>query len=156
MLSRIFPETFDNRYRGNPAAIWLLVPITILRLIMGVNSIWHPLYVATSADGIPLDRYAGGGAEAVISIYASLGLYLLLLALLNVLVLIRYRAMIPLMYVLLLVEQLAGIALNHIYPIAKAGGSSPAAGLAVVFAILALTLTGLVLSLITRRERMKP
>lgn len=152
MLKHLFPKQFDNIYRGHWLAIWLLVPIVILYLIMGGNSMWHPHYVATSADGIPLDSYTAGGAQAVVSMYAQMGLCLLLLTLQGVLVLIRYRAMIPYVYLLLLAQELGGTLLNHLYPIAKSGVSTEKAGLAVVLAILAMTLAGFILSLVPKRR----
>src|SRR5665213_1845750 len=102
MLTRIFPKQIDNAYRGHWLAIWLMVPIVLLRLVIGFNSMVFARMVATSADGIPLDSFGTAGAEALI---ALLGLYLLLFALLGVVVLIRYRAMIPFMYLLLLIQQ---------------------------------------------------
>ena len=60
-----------------------------------------------SADGIPIDTFTSGGAEAVVSVTTLLGLSQFLLASLGVLAFIRYRAMIPFMYVLFLLEYLA-------------------------------------------------
>jgi hypothetical protein len=70
----------------------------------------------TSADGLPLESYTAAGAQVVVSMYAMMGLYLVLLALQSVLVMTRYRSMIPYVYLLLLVEQLGGAFVNHIYP----------------------------------------
>jgi hypothetical protein len=60
-------------------------------------------------------------------------------------VLIRYRAAIPLMYLLLLVQQLGSRGVGLVRPIARIG---PHPGSAVVLAILAMTLVGLALSLL--------
>jgi hypothetical protein len=72
--------------------------------------------VVRSADGIPLDTFTSGGAETVVSVTALLGLSHFLLASLCVLALIRYRAMIPLMYVLLLAEYLGKNGFNWYTP----------------------------------------
>ncbi len=32
MLTRIFPRAFDNHYRGYRIAIWLFVPLVLIRL----------------------------------------------------------------------------------------------------------------------------
>jgi len=50
MLSRIFPAQIDNNYRGYRLAIWLLVPIVLLRGLIGFNSIFFSRTVATSAE----------------------------------------------------------------------------------------------------------
>ena len=151
MLNRIFPRQFDNNYRGHWLAIWLLVPLVIARLAMGTNSMLNTRLVATTADGIPLDSYGAAGAEAVIALFALSGLFLLLLALQGVVVLIRYRSMIPFMYLLLLIQQLGNRALILAHPIAKSGAPTAKLGTAFVIAILAITIAGFVLSLLHKQ-----
>jgi hypothetical protein len=150
LLSRIFPSRFDNDYQGAGLAIWLFVPIVVLRLVMGFNSVFFTRAVATGPDGIPLDRYTPAGAEAVLSLFSLLGLWLLLLALIGVVALIRYRSMIPFLYLVLLIQQLAARALGLAHPIAKAAAPSASAGFGLTLGILALTVVGLVLSLLHR------
>src|SRR5665213_3048103 len=104
MLTRIFPQRLDNHFDGYRLAIWLLVPVVILKLVIGGNSMINTRHVATTADGIPLASFNAGGAQAVVSLFALLGLFQFLLGAQGVLVLIRYRAMIPLMYLLLIVQ----------------------------------------------------
>ncbi len=151
MLNRIFPRQFDNAsYRGHWLAIWLFVPAVLMELAMGVNSIINTRLVATSADGIPLDRYGAGGADAVIALFAIAGLFRVLLALQGVVAAIRYRAMIPFLYLVLLILQLGSKALLLAHPIVKSGVSSAQLGSAFVLALLAMLLIGFVLSLINR------
>jgi hypothetical protein len=150
MLHRIFPPTFDNDYRGLRAAIWLFVPLILLRLLMGANMMWHPADIAATADNIPLSLYGGGGRQAVMSLFAQIGLYRLLLALLTATALIRYRSMIPLLYLLLLVELLASRLLDQFYPIAKTAAPGQA-GSALILGLIALAAVGLVVSLWPRR-----
>jgi hypothetical protein len=147
ILSRIFPKQFDNAYRGHWLAIWLLVPIVLGKSAMGINSIINTRMVAMSADGLPLDSYAGGGAEAVVTLFSLWGLSNLLLGLQGVVVLIRYRAMIPFMYLLLLVQQIGGKALVLMHPFARTGVFTAQLGAGFILALLALTLIGFVLSL---------
>src|SRR5665213_3439821 len=108
MLNRIFPKQFDNNYRGHWLAIWLFAPVVLARLAMAANSIINTRFVAAGADGIPLDAYNAGGAEAVVLLFALLGLFALLLALQGVMVLVRYRSMIPFMFLLFLIVQVGG------------------------------------------------
>jgi hypothetical protein len=49
MLNRIFPKKIDNNFRGHWLAIWLLVPIVVARLLIGVNSILNTRSVSLSA-----------------------------------------------------------------------------------------------------------
>ena len=148
MLGRIFPKQFDNAFRGNQIALWLFVPIIVLKLVIGVNSIIMTRSVATSADGIPLDSYSAGAAEAVVSLFALLGLFQLFLALLGFVALIRYRAMIPFLYLVLLLQMLGNRALNFLHPIAQSGAAGTPAGFYPSLGILAATVLGFSLSLL--------
>ena len=153
MLNRIFPKQIDNSYRGHRLAIWLFALVVLMELSMGTNSIVNTRSVATSADGIPLDQYGAAGADAVTALFAIAGLFRVLIALQGVLVLIRYRAMIPLMYLILLIVHLGSKALLLVHPVAKSGVATARLGSAFVLALLAMTLVGLVLSLLGRGYR---
>ena len=106
MLARIFPNQFDNTYRGHWLGLWLLAPVLLARLAIGLNSTLNTRTVAESADGIPLDTFGAAAANTVVSLFALSGFSFILLSLLGILVILRYRAMIPLMYLLLLIQQL--------------------------------------------------
>jgi hypothetical protein len=93
MLNRIFPQQFDNNYRGHKLALWLFALLVLMKLGISLSSIFDTYNVVRSADGIPLDTFTTGGAETVVSITTLLGLSQLLLASFGVLALIRYRAM---------------------------------------------------------------
>ena len=152
MLSRIFPTQVDNNYRGHRLAIWLLVPIILLRGLIGFNSIFFARSVATSADGLPLDSFTPAAAGMVLALFALLGLFSLLLALLGLVVLVRYRAMIPFLYLFLLIQEVGNKAVLLAYPVTRSASSGAPAGSIVVFAILAMTLIGFVLSLTSSRN----
>jgi len=144
MLQRIFPERLDNHYHGHSLALWLFYPITFMNVVIDLVAIFKSDGGAQSADGIPLDTFVSGGAQAVIYVVALLGLSGLLLGFLSVLALVRYRAMVPLMYVLLVVDYLGHKGIALMKPIVRTGTSS---GGYVSVTLFALTLTGLVLSL---------
>src|SRR5215510_521876 len=144
MLDRIFPARFDNNYRGHQLALWLFGLLLLIKLGISLSSIFDTYNVVESADGIPLDTFTSGGAETVVSITALLGLYLFLLASLGVLALIRYRAMIPFMYVLFLVEYFAKKWIQLVKPIVRTE-TPPATYVNLV--LIALLIAGLLLSL---------
>jgi len=151
MIDRLFPKQFDNVFRGLRPGLWLFAPVVLVELAMGVNSIINTSFVATSADGIPLDRFG-----AVVALFALAGLFRLLFALLGVLALVRYGAMVPLMYLLLLILHLGSKALLVAHPIIRSGVASAQAGSALIVAILAMLVAGLVLSLVRRPDAPKP
>jgi hypothetical protein len=150
MLQRIFPRQFDNAFRGHWLAIWILVPVVLLELIIGINSIINTRSVAMGADGIPLDRFDAQAATTAISLFALLGLNRVLFALQSVVVLIRYRTMIPFTYLLLLMLQLGTKALLVLHPAVHSIGHNTATGTAVILALIAMLLAGFVLSLLGR------
>lgn len=148
MLNRIFPKVFDNVYRGHWLGLWLFVPIVLLKLVIGTNSIISAREVAESADGIPLATFNAAGAEAVVGLFVLLGLFQLLLGLLGTVALIRYRAMIPFLYLVMLFQMLGNRALSLLHPIAESSTSGTPPGFYVSLGILAATVAGLVLSLL--------
>jgi hypothetical protein len=152
MLNQIFPHQFDNNYRGHKLARWLFALLVLMKLGMSLSAIFDGYNMARSADGIPIDTFTSGGAEAVVSITALLGLSHFLLASLGVLALIRYRAMIPLVYVLLLVEYFAKKWILLVHPIVRAG-TSPSTYVNLV--LIALLIVGLALSLRTKVHRQR-
>lgn len=146
MLNRLFPARFDNVYRGHPVAQWLLYALTFVNLGIGFATVFRPDSGA-QADGIPLDRYGGGGAAAVVSAVALLGLAKILMGLLAVMALARYRSMIPLVYLLMVTDFLAHKAIGAMKPMVYLSGAS--AGY-IVPTLIALSIVGLALSLIGR------
>jgi hypothetical protein len=147
MFSRIFPERFDNDFRGSRMAIWLFVPLIFIKFMMGFNSVFFTRFVATSADGLNLAAYGQQGAEAVLSLYALLGVAMALLALIGVAALVRYRTMIPFLYLVLLVQEIAGRGLSIWRPSEGSGPPSTHTASAFVLAAFGLTLAGFILSL---------
>jgi len=104
--------------------------------------------MASSGDGVPLESLAPAGERAVASLYALWGLSHLMICLLCSLVLFRYRAMIPLMFALLLVEQLGRRPLLQFPPIADTGLRGESPGISPFpYGFLALIIIGLAPSL---------
>jgi hypothetical protein len=147
-VNRIFPNAFDNVFRGHWLGLWLFVPVIILKLIIGFNSIASSREVAATADGIPLDSFNAAGADAVVGLFALLGLFQLLLGLVGIIALVRYRAMIPFLYLVLLLQMLGNRALTLLHPIVQSGTSGTPPGFYVSLGLLAATAAGFVLSLL--------
>jgi predicted tellurium resistance membrane protein TerC len=144
MFNRLLPQRFDNTYRGNKLALWLLALVVLLRVTMSLGSIFNGYSVVTSADGIPLDTFPSAAAQTILSLFALLGLSHLMICLLCALVLVRYRSMVPIMLALLLLHFLGGRLILYLLPIIRTG-TPP--GFYVNSALFALMILGLVLSL---------
>lgn len=155
MLNRLFPAQIDNRYRGYLSALVLFVPVVLLKLVIAFNTMnlnpWiSSRRVIKSADGIPLDSYSTQAQETVVMLFADWGLAQLLFCALCILALARYRAMVPVLYLLLLIDQIGRKALANMHAIERASSSSDAGAL-INLALLATLLIGFALSLQDRR-----
>jgi len=145
-LNPLFPSSADNAYRGSKVAIWLFALILLMTTGISLNSIFNGYVVASFADGIPLATFTAASAGTVVAIFAILGLSQLMICLLGILVLVRYRTLIPCVFALFLLEHLGGKIILHFLPIARSG---LARGPAVNLVLVALMIAGLALSLRT-------
>jgi hypothetical protein len=150
MLSRLFPAQADNRFGGYRAALWLLGLFIALKLVISLNSIFNTASVASGADGIALESFGPAAAREVLTLFALTALGQLTLTLVALVVLIRYRAMVPFIYLMLLAEALARRFIVQSYAVART--ESAAAGSYINYAILALLALGLLLSLLPARR----
>jgi hypothetical protein len=148
MLTRLFPPRIDNSFPGIRLGLWLFVPHLALRLLQGINSIVMTERVMVGADGIPLATYPPEAAATAISLFALLGADRLVIGAIGLVALVRYRAMIPLLYVLLLGEFLLK---QGVLALRSPARETTAAGALVTGVLVSLMLTGLVLSLWRRR-----
>ncbi|GAB3359541.1 hypothetical protein [Lysobacter tyrosinilyticus] len=150
MLARIFPAVVDNRFRGYAPALWLFVPLALMKLALGVAHIVRADGGAQSVSTIPLDTYPAGAAQNIIGLMARMGLEQFLLGLVFFVVLLRYRALLPLMYLIAVLHFIGGKAIGAMKPLALAGVS----GAATMHLIIgAISVVGLVLSLMGRNYR---
>ncbi len=144
MLNQLLPRHVDNTYHGYKLALWLFGLVVFMKVAMSLNSIFNGYSVATSADGIPLDTFTPAGAQAVVSLFAAWGLAQLIICLLCIVVLARYRALVPFMFALVLLEHLSRRLIFLVLPIVSTG-TPP--GFFVNLVLLALMVLGLALSL---------
>jgi hypothetical protein len=153
MLDELFPRPIDNTYRGSRVALWLFGLVVTVRVFQSVAVIFDGYGTAMSADGIPLDSYTPEAARQMVALFAQGSLWRLTLGLLCVLVLVRYRRGVPLMFALLLLNYLASQLLFLFVPLTRAG-TPP--GPYVNFGLFVLTVVGLALSLRNRSGAKSP
>ena len=144
MLNRFLPRCIDNTYQGHRIALWLLGLLILMKGGIGLSTIFNGRSAAISADGIPLDTFTSAGEQAFVAIFAAWGLSQLMLNLIGLVVLVRYRAVVPFMFVLLLLEHLARKGIFLILPIPRTGAPP---GFFINLALVALMIVGLALSL---------
>ncbi len=151
MLERLFPKQLDNRFDGHRLALWLLGAYLALKLVMSVNSIVNAGSVASGADGFRLESYGGDGANAVLMLFALVALGQLTLTVLGITALLRYRAMIPFVFLLLLGEHAARRLIVQAYAVERS--QAVPVGAPVNLILLAVLIVGLALSLWPARAR---
>ena len=154
MLKRLFPSKFDNDYNGHRSALWLLGALIALTLVVSANSIFNTAYVAIGADGFPLGSYGPAAARSVLMLFALDALGQLVLSLVSLTALIRYRSMVPFIYLLVLCQQIARRLIIQSYAVPR--GPTEAVVPYVVYGVIALLALGLALSLLRSRETNAP
>ena len=148
MFEDILPRSIDNTYRGSRIALWLLGFLVLIKSVIGVNSIINGAEVMTKADGLALNTFPAAATQNLIALWALLGLAHVVMAALGLLVLLRYRGMVPLMFALLLLQHAGGRLVGYFHPIVRTG--APPAFI-VNLVLLTSIIVGLALSLWRRR-----
>jgi hypothetical protein len=147
MFKHFLPQRIDNAYRGHMLALWLFGAVVFMKTSIGLGTIFNGRAAAISADAIPLDTFPPAAAQAFLSVFAIWGFAQVMIGLLCILALVRYRALVPFLFALLLLEHLGRKLILFFLPIAKTG---TAPGLFINLALVAVMILGLVLALRTK------
>ena len=134
--------------------MWLLGLFLALKLAMSVRSVVDPRAVAAGPDAFPLDRYGAEGADAVLMLFALNAYGQLALVLLGAVALFRYRAMVPSVFLLLILDQAGRRVIVAAHEVERLAGSD--GGFSINLALLVLLLVGLALSLWPARAAADP
>jgi hypothetical protein len=153
MMGLLFPRVVDNRFRGRRLGYWLLAPVLVLKLAIAIGSILNPRG-ANAADAIDLSTYSDAALREGVMSTALLGLLHLCIGLFGLVTMIRYRALVPLIWLWLLVEFLGRRVILEAYPIDRAAGTS--SGSIINLTLFAMLGLGVALSLWRRRDAPGP
>ena len=144
MFRQLLPKRVDNSYSGHRLALWLYGFVVLVKIAIGAGTLYNGRTAAADADGIPLHAFTPEGAQAFLSVFAALGLSHLVLNGIAVLVLLRYRALVPFMFSVLLLEHVLRRVVFIVLPIPRTGTS---AGFSINMALIVVMVVGLVLAL---------
>ena len=147
MVDKLLPQRIDNTYRGYRVALWLFGLVVGMMTAQSVLVIFNGYSTVMNADGIPLDTYPPAAAQTIVAVFALRSLLRLIIALLCVLVLVRYRSAIPFMFVILVLNFLLTQLILRFIPMVRTGRPP---GPIVNLIMFALIVIGLVLSLRSR------
>ena len=106
MNSRFLPKCIDNQYRGHKLALWFFWIVIIIRGLQGLSLILGGASIVREADGVPLETFPAAASQSIVAVFVVSGLSRLVLSLLGVLIFVRYRSAIPLMFAVLALDQL--------------------------------------------------
>lgn len=149
MLSRIFPTQIDNAYQGRQLAVWFLTLFLLVKAFasvtqMDLNPFLSNREILQDVEGVPLDTFSAGAANAALVLFAWWGVAGLMLTVLGLIAVIRYRAMIPLIYLLTAITKIGETAIAEISPVVGmlgAGASMPLIGIGVLLLGFGLSVT---------------
>jgi hypothetical protein len=158
LTARLFPRQLDNGYRGHILALWLLVPLVLMKFLQGANvagffGTGNSRRILEGVDRVPLGAFPAEAASHLVFLFAAWGVGVFILGLLGIVALLRYRAMIPLVYLLLLIEQVGrkALAMIHLDRPFVSLTASPAN--LINWGLLLALVIGFPLSLLDRRPR---
>ena len=129
-------------------ALYFFVAITVGTIGRSLIHLVAPDGGAQTIASIVLDRFTSGAADTVVAIFALWGLSQLLFGLLYCVVLMRYRSLIPLMYLFLVLEYCGRLIIGLFKRLETSGTAPGAIG---NWIVLPVVLVLLLLSLIPRR-----
>ena len=135
MLTRILPAVVDNRYDGNRVALYIFYLITLVTIVRSCIHIFAADGGAQSIATIPLDSFTQEGSEAVVFVFAQWGVAQFMTGLMYLLVALRYRKLVPLMYLFILFEWSARVTLG-LFKSIETTGTAPAAVAQLVLVVL--------------------
>jgi hypothetical protein len=160
MLGRLLPRSLSNAYLGSWWAVVLLLPVLLMKTVIGFNFSGVNPYVDVreilkTVDGVPLDTFSPQAAASVLNAAGAWGAAVFALCLFVWLVLIRFRAGLPLAILVLTVEQLLRTGADTIRVMEKvvAGTAQLAPGAMINLGMSALLVSAFVLSLLAVRQQ---
>ena len=118
---KLLPVVVDNQFRGIKLSQYAFLLITAATI---VRSLIHVLATdggAQSIATIPLESYSPQAAATVILMFSFWGLSQLLMGFVYLVVYLKYKSLIPMMYVLMIVEYAMRIVIGQMKPIVTTG-----------------------------------
>lgn len=120
-MKHLFPNSIDNDYKGNMAPMYLFYLVTAFTVVRSIIHLVSPDGGAQSIATIPLHLYSKDASDTIIHMFAEWGLSQLLFGLFYIAVLIKYKSLIPLMYLFLVLEYSTRLLLSFYKPFALEG-----------------------------------
>jgi len=125
MLTRLFPTSFDNNFSGYKFSLWIFYGLTALTLWRSQHHLFAPDGGAESIASIPLSTYSAAASDTIIGVFSLWGLSQLIIGLIYFVACIRYKSLIPLLYLLAALEYLVRYAYVGVFKSIETAGTAP-------------------------------
>lgn len=139
IAANLFPPSTNDAYRGSPLSVWFLVLASLLTLAPGLIHYALPDGGAGVIAGIDL----GVAGPTIIAIFAWYGALQIPFGLLQLIVALRYRSLVPLFLLMLVLQQALGAWTAWFWKGAHSGHHPPEHYGSVAFVVLGLIFLGL-------------
>jgi hypothetical protein len=104
ILDRLIPKNITNQFEPNKVVLYVFAAIIVLTLVRSFIHIFATDGGAQSIAGFPLNTYPIEASSMIILIFSLWGVSQLIIGFVYLIVLVRYKSLIPAMYLLLLIE----------------------------------------------------
>jgi hypothetical protein len=148
MDNLFLPKSIDNHYHGKKLALWLFWVVVLTRALQGASLLINGRSIVKEADGIPLETFSAAASQSILGMFAISAGSRIVLSLLGILIFVKYRSAIPLMFAVLALDQGLKEILLLFYPLYRTGNP---VGPIINLVLLFLTIIGLVFSLWNKR-----
>ena len=137
---KILPAVIDNHYRGLKISQYAFFLISAVTLVRSLIHVFAPDGGSQSIATIPLDSYSAEAASTVILMFSLWGLSQLLMGIVYLGVSLKYRSLIPAMYVLVIFEYAMRIVIGQMKPILTTGTAPGSIGSWIMVPVCAVLL----------------
>ena len=123
IINNLLPQQIDNTYQGKAISLIVFIPLTMVTIARSLIHIFSTDGGAQSIATIPLDSYSFEASQAVVTMFALWGLSQFLLAAVFLLTILRYRSLLPLMYMIVFIEYIGRHIIMTLLPIETLGNA---------------------------------
>ena len=142
-MKKMIPDIIENRIPNNKFVYYFTWLLVVFNFFRSLEHIFNEDGGAESIAGIPLESYSSEAANNIISIFAQWGFSQLVLACILLLVVLKMREFIPLMLLIIALENILRGAVGLYKPLilgdAPPGAVSPIIGL-VTFTVFLISI----------------
>ena len=117
IIHKVFPAPVSNVFPGYKLALYVFALLTLLTVVRSLIHILAPDGGAQSIATIPIDTFESAARSVIIQMFSLWGLSQLLMGIVYAVVFFKYQSLIPLMYILIIIEYSMRIILGNFKPI---------------------------------------